>query len=119
MPFSGDSAKLLESILDDIAKIKRFTDGASQQILAEDERVAYAVYYALLRISEAAHRLGNTATELCPDVDWRDIRGLGNRLRHAYDSIDTGLVWTMLENDLPQLKTDVQRALSRLMGNEG
>ena len=79
--------------------------------------MAYAVKYALLCISEAAHRLGDAAAELCPDVAWRDIRGLGNRLRHAYDSIDTGLIWVMVEKDLPPLKAGVQAALRKLREN--
>ena len=116
MPFSGDPSTLLDSILDDIAKIEQFTRGVDRQSFEEDDRVAYAVKYALLRISEAAHRLGDRAPALCPGVEWRDIRGLGNRLRHAYDSVDTGLIWIIVEKDLAPLKTAAQEALHRLRG---
>ncbi|SPF56694.1 hypothetical protein SBA4_910018 [Candidatus Sulfopaludibacter sp. SbA4] len=75
VPFSGDPAKLLDDILTDIARIERFTQGVDRTIFEGDEQVAYAVKYALLRISEAAHRLGGSAAELCPSVEWRDIRG--------------------------------------------
>jgi uncharacterized protein with HEPN domain len=81
VPFSGDPATLLNSILIDLAKIEQFTQGVDRQVFEEDDQVAYAVKYALLRISEAAHRLGDRASELSPEVAWRDIRGLGNRLR--------------------------------------
>ncbi len=114
MPFSGDPATLLNSILDDIAKIEEFTQGVDRRIFEEDDRMAYAVKYALLRISEAAHRMGDRAPELCPGVEWRDVRGLGNRLRHAYDSIDTGLIWIIVERDLAPLKTAAQAALQKL-----
>ena len=114
MPFSGDPATLLNSILDDIAKIGQFTQGVDRRIFEDDDRVAYAVKYALLRISEAAHRLGDRGPELCPGVEWRDIRGLGNRLRHAYDSIDAGLIWIIIEKDLAPLKTAAQKALQKL-----
>jgi uncharacterized protein with HEPN domain len=118
VPFSGDPAKLLDGILADIAKIERFTQGVDHTVFEEDDQVAYAVKYALLRISEAAHRLGNAASDLCPDVEWRDIRGLGNRLRHAYDSIDVGLIWIIVEKDLAPLRTGVQAALMRLRNSE-
>lgn len=78
--------------------------------------MAYAVKYALLRISEPAHRLGDRASALCPGVEWRDIRGLGNRLRHAYDSIDAGLIWIIVEKDLTPLKASAQEALHKLKG---
>ena len=114
MPFSGDPATLLNSILLDIVKIQQFTRGVDRQIFDQDDRVAYAVKYALLRISEAAHRLGERAPTICPGVEWRDIRGLGNRLRHAYDSIDSGLIWMIVEKDLVPLKTAAEAALQKL-----
>lgn len=42
------------------------------------------------------------------------IRGLGNRLRHAYDSIDAGLIWMIVEKDLLPLKTAAEAALQKL-----
>jgi uncharacterized protein with HEPN domain len=39
-------------------------------------------------ISEAAIKLGDTAAALQSDIPCREIPGRGNRLRHAYDSID-------------------------------
>jgi uncharacterized protein with HEPN domain len=47
-------------------------------------------------------------------VEWRDIRGLGNRLRHAYDRIDAGLIWIIVEKDLAPLKASTQAALQKL-----
>lgn len=119
MRFSGDPAKLLDGILDDIAKIERFMDGVDHTVFERDDKVAYAVKYALLRISEGAHRLKDVAAELCPDVPWRDIRGLGNRLRHAYDTIDIGLIWMIVEKDLGPLKTAAQDALQKLQKGSG
>ncbi|MFN0102553.1 MAG: DUF86 domain-containing protein [Bryobacteraceae bacterium] len=98
----------------DIAKIERFMQGADRTGFEQDDQVAYAVKYALLRISEAVHRLRDVAEELCPDVSWRDIRGLGNRLRHAYDSIDIGLIWMIVEKDIAPLKTAAQDAMRTL-----
>jgi uncharacterized protein with HEPN domain len=114
VPFRNDPAELLNDILTDIAKVEQFTRGADQANFERDDQIAYAVKYALLRISEAAHRLGEKAPELCPEVPWRDIRGLGNRLRHAYDSLNARLIWLIVEKDLPPLKVAVQSALRRL-----
>jgi len=38
--------------------------------------------------AKAAVKLGDLAPELCPEIDWRNIRGLGNRLRHECDNVD-------------------------------
>jgi hypothetical protein len=44
-----------------------------------------AVERHLQKISEAAVRLSDHAEILCPGVPWRNIRGIGNFLRHEYD----------------------------------
>jgi uncharacterized protein with HEPN domain len=82
--------------------------------LAKAQRTIFACHYALLIISEAAKRLGPKADELCPGFPWRDIRGIGNRLRHAYDMLDFALIWKVYQDDLPPLKTGVAAALERL-----
>ena len=86
------------------------------QAFAGSEQTILAVKYALLIISEAAAKLGDVAAELCPDISWRDIRGLGNRLRHDYSSIDVVRIWLLLERDLSPLRTACRTALQILEG---
>jgi uncharacterized protein with HEPN domain len=77
-----------------------------------DSKTIAAVERKLLVISEAAVRLGDQAEALCPSLPWRDIRGIGNWLRHQYDHVDLETLWNTLEDDLPPLRIGVQRALS-------
>jgi uncharacterized protein with HEPN domain len=45
-----------------------------------------------------------------------EIRGLGNRLRHEYDTVDLARIWLLVERNLPPLKAacqDARKALSR------
>ena len=65
-------------------------------------------------ICEAAVRLGEKAAELAPSQPWGDIRGLGNRLRHAYDCIDLDILWNTVRDRLPSLKADAEQALMGL-----
>ena len=81
------------------------------------EQTIRAVKYSLLAISEAATKLGDLAAGLCPSVPWREIRGLRNRLRHDYESIDVVRVWLLIERDLPPLKAACQNALRGLEGH--
>lgn len=62
-------------------------------------------------VSEAATRLGSTAMNLQPDIPWRDIRGIGNRLRHGYETIDLGRIWLLIERDLAPLQGACEAAL--------
>jgi uncharacterized protein with HEPN domain len=53
-----------------------------------------------------------------PSQPWADIRGMGNRLRHAYDRISPDVIWNTARNDLPGLALDAQRALAQLQAGD-
>jgi uncharacterized protein with HEPN domain len=42
-----------------------------------------------------------------PGQPWQDIRGIGNRLRHAYDRIGSAVIWNVVEGRLTALEADV------------
>jgi uncharacterized protein with HEPN domain len=62
--------------------------------------------------------LGGLAAELSPNIPWKDVRGLGNRLRHEYANIDVVRLWRVVERDLPVLKAGVRSALVHLEMSE-
>ena len=111
---SSNPPQRFQDILDNIARIERFTAGLDLESFIEDEEKLFAVQHALLIISEAAAKLGMMAPELCPEIDWRDVRGLGNRLRHEYHGIDVVRLWRMVERDMPLLKAAAAAALQKL-----
>ena len=47
-------------------------------------------------------------------MPWREIRDLGNLLRHAYDKVDLEIIWQTITDDLPFLKISVLKALQTL-----
>ena len=63
-----------------------------RQAFERDRKTRDAVERCLERICEAAHRSGPRASEFAPDQPWNDIRGMGNRLRHAYDRLDLDIL---------------------------
>jgi len=101
-------------MLHGIAAIDSFLIGVDRSRYRSDLLVRSAVERQLQIITEAAFRLGDEAVTLCPTVDWRGVRGLGNFLRHEYDEIDDEAIWMALHDQLPHLKAAAQDALARL-----
>jgi uncharacterized protein with HEPN domain len=110
----ADPADCLTDIIANISRIERYVAGLSRDNFAEDGRTQDAVERCLERICEAVSRLGNRTEALLPRHPSSAIRGMGNRLRHAYDRIDLGLIWDTIETDLPALKADAERALETM-----
>lgn len=114
MPSRHDPAACLSDILENIARIESYATDLSKDAFERDGRTRDAIERCLERICEAAVRLGTSARELMPDQPWRDIRGMGNWFRHAYDRVDFETVWDAICHDLPSLKRDAERALADL-----
>lgn len=111
MPFE-DVRSLLTDILNAIRSIEAFVAGMSLDAYADDERTQAAVERKLLVISEAAIRLKDAAEMVCPGVPWRDVRGMGNWLRHQYDQIDLETVWNTVREELHPLRAAIEKALA-------
>jgi uncharacterized protein with HEPN domain len=62
---------------------------------------ATAVERCLERISEAAAKLGDLPPVLVPCQSWKEIRALGNRLRHECDAVREDRLWDIVQVDLP------------------
>jgi uncharacterized protein with HEPN domain len=70
-----------------------------------------AVERLLMIITEASILLSEGDKQLCDYTDWRDMRNLGNRIRHAYFSLDDHQIWLIIKDDLPSLKKAVEKTL--------
>lgn len=112
-----EPADCLADIVENIERIDSYMRGLDRDSFRKDGRSRDAVERCLERVCEAAFRLGDVAAELMPDQRWSDIRGMGNRLRHAYDRIRFDVLWNVITKNLPALKVEAQHALARLRGD--
>lgn len=110
LPFD-DPKSHLSDIQESIEQIEEFVRGLDLAAYMRDAKTQAAVERKILVISEAAIRLGARADTLAPGVPWRDVRGIGNWLRHQYDRVNAETVWNTIHDDLPPLKTAVEKAL--------
>ncbi len=105
---SSDPRQHYQDILDAIESIESFTEGMDFASFRTDPKTVAAVERKLLQIAEAAVRL---RAQPLPEQPWRNIRGMGNWLRHQYDRISLDTVWSTVTQDLPPLKAIARYAL--------
>lgn len=113
MPFR-DPAFHLEQMLDHIAHIQEFSKDLTFEDYLSDMRTRLAIERLLQNVTEDARRLGEEAAVLCPSIDWRSIRGMGNQLPHEYDQLIDERIGTSVTIDLPPLKIAAESALKTL-----
>lgn len=111
MPFREVRAHLID-IRESIDNILSFLGEVDFEAYHADPKTKSAVERQMLIISEAAGRLKDEGERLCPEIDWRGLRGMGNVLRHGYHKVDDQIVWDTVKLDLPLLQACVDRVLS-------
>jgi uncharacterized protein with HEPN domain len=62
-------------------------------------------------VGEAANRVPVEERHRYPAIPWPQIVGLRNRLIHAYDEVDLGILWEVVTADLPPLIAELDRIL--------
>ena len=99
----------LKHIIESISAIESYVRGG-RDVFMKERLIQDAVIRNLEIIGEAARQLSPAVRNLS-SVDWGKIIAFRNRLIHGYWSVDLLLVWDVVVNHLPRLKTEVARLL--------
>ena len=102
----------LKHILDAISDVKRFTKDVPKEKFYEDKEKQYAVLRALEIIGEATKSLSKELKVKNPEIPWKDIAGMRNKLIHEYFGVNLELVWETIKNKLPELEKQISGILS-------
>ena len=113
LPSSRPKTRFLD-IAENAQAILEYTAGMDRASFEKDRRTRDATERCLSRISEAAVKLGAQAETMLPQHPWRQIRDLGNIIRHVYDYLDGEIVWAIVVEHLPALLTDTREAAGHL-----
>ena len=82
---------------------KIVTQGREVFLSPEGEILRYAAHTVVVNVAAAAERLSESFIQDHPDVPWREIRAMRNRLAHDYEGVNETFVWNTLASDLPRL----------------
>jgi uncharacterized protein with HEPN domain len=100
----------LEHVLDAIERVESYTrDG--EQAFIEDLRTQDAVVRNLEVIGEAVKNLSADTRAKRPEVPWREIAGMRDKMIHEYFGVDLRVVWDAVQTDLPRLRESVRAIL--------
>jgi uncharacterized protein with HEPN domain len=83
-----------------------FLEGLSKDDFLVDKRTQQAVIMSLIIIGEAATKVMDhydTFVVRHPNLPWRNMRGMRNRIAHGYFDINLDVVWNTVKANLPEL----------------
>ncbi len=84
-----------------------FVEGMTKDDFLKDYRTQAAVAMCLTVIGEAAARIAQSSPSFMsehPTWPWNEMRGMRNRIVHAYDTLDAPTMWRTATESLPRLR---------------
>jgi len=104
----------LDDILEAIGKIEKYTEGLDFEKFRTDDKTGDAVIRNFLVIGEAVKKIPPDIRKKNPDIPWKIIAGMRDKLVHKYFGIRYDVVWETIELRLPSLKLDIKKILDQM-----
>jgi uncharacterized protein with HEPN domain len=99
-------------MLEAISLARSYVEGLSKDDFLADKKTQQAVMLNIVVIGEAATQIADECPEFAaahPDVPWKQMRGMRNRMAHGYFEINLDIVWDTLQQSLPELQRQLLR----------
>ena len=104
----------LKDIFDSIEKIESYINNLNYEEFSEDLMVIDAVVRNLEIIGEATKNLSKEIKSSYPEIPWKEIAGMRNKVIHEYFGVNFKIVWKTIKERLPELKMKIEEILKNL-----
>lgn len=94
----------LMDIIDSIERIEEVLSVVTREEFGAAWQQRWLVERGVEIISEASRHLPPELKERHPHIPWRNVAGIGNVLRHNYESVSAAVLWNLAKDDLPALE---------------
>ena len=86
-----------------IEKLQGYVTGCDYDSFSNNDMMVEACVFNLGQLGETAKKIDEEFEEEHPEIPWRQIYGLRNRIIHDYEGINLNLIWEIIKEDLPDL----------------
>ncbi|MBF0343481.1 MAG: DUF86 domain-containing protein [Nitrospirae bacterium] len=109
---SKDNGVYLRHILDAITQIKAYVRGIDYETFKFNRMVQDAVIRQFEIVGEASKNITLEFKISYPDIAWKDLVGMRNKLIHHYFGVDIDVIWKSVKQDIPFLESKIKEILS-------
>jgi uncharacterized protein with HEPN domain len=102
---------LLGDILEAMRRARSYTADQSYEQFLEDMKTQDAVIRALEVLGEATKKLSPSLRESHPEIPWKSMAGVRDKLIHDYFGVNFDIVWEIVQDQLPALSEQIEAVL--------
>jgi uncharacterized protein with HEPN domain len=108
-----DDAIRLRHMVEAAREALSFSQGKDRNDLTSSRMLVLSLIKSIEIIGEAASTVTQQFRELHPEIPWKDIVAMRNRLIHVYFDIDLDRVWDTITDDLPRLILVLEKVIAQ------
>jgi uncharacterized protein with HEPN domain len=105
----------IDDILRSIDKCERFVERYDFEAFKEDDKTVSACVREIEVISEAAKQIPDEITKQYLNIPWSLMAKMRDKMIHWYFEIDEEIVWKVIQEQFPTLKTDIENMKNKII----
>ena len=102
----------LRHIVDAASEAVTFTRSRTRGDLDTDRQLSLSIVHLLEIVGEASRGVSTEFRAAHPEIAWRKMAGMRDRLIHGYFDVNLDVVWETVPQDLPPLVAQLQSILT-------
>ena len=99
-------------------KVCEYCKGVSYEDFRANDMLIEACVFNLGQIGELTTKLGEAFKKENTQVAWAQIYGLRNRIVHDYEGVNLRLIWEIISDDMPELRSALN-GIKKRFGENG
>ncbi len=104
----------IDDVLEAVERIEKYVQGLTFDEFAKDNKTIDAVIRNFEIIGEATKHIPDKVTKAYPDVPWKEMAGMRDKLAHEYFGVVLEIVWETIKERFPILKTTIKEILEKI-----
>ena len=101
----------VEDVIEAMSNSEEFVRGMKYEEFIRDQKTIYAVVRALEIIGEAVRKIPASVRNQHPEIPWKNMAGMRDKLIHEYFGVNFRIVWDAVQKDIPPLKPLFEKIL--------
>ena len=108
----------IKDILENMRDAREFIRGMSYEQFAADKRTVNAVLRSIEIIGEATKNVPEDVRARYPQIPWREMAGMRDKVIHFYFGVDKEIVWLVAKERIPILQPLIEQILRDVEARE-